>query len=58
MFVFDFGDADGGLNVPDEMDLDFFDISYRAGSRIHSDSWGSNSEGHYTLTDYEFDDVC
>eukprot|EP01041_Mallomonas_annulata_P008188 gene8188-16835_t len=49
--VFDIGLHDK-LNVPSLMD-EVFPAAYRAGARVHSDSWGSSY--HYPYTEFSFD---
>lgn len=45
-------DEDGGLNTDIETILS---ESYEDGARIHSDSWGANDKGEYSLSSFLFD---
>lgn len=50
----DYGEG-SDIILPDDLD-DLFDLPYRLGARIRSDSWGA-SNYDYTVTSAEFDDV-
>lgn len=43
---FDFGDSNGNLGGPDDLDTGMFPWAYAAGARIHSNSWGTDSNGY------------
>ena len=60
----DIGPADSpGLQVPNDLAGNFFNIDYDNGARIHSNSWGANVNAYTTSTvgvdqaSYEMDDL-
>ena len=47
---FDIGQTGArGLSVPQSLERNFFPFAYKAGAKIHTNSWGSNSDA-YTAT--------
>mmetsp|Transcript_15712 Transcript_15712/g.24416 ORF Transcript_15712/g.24416 Transcript_15712/m.24416 type:complete len:1706 (+) Transcript_15712:222-5339(+) len=50
----DVSDDGQGLYIPDALDEQMFPHSYNAGARLHSNSWGANTNS-YTTTAQEFD---
>ena len=48
---------DGSLMTPRDLSSGYFEVAYRAGARIHSDSWGSTSLS-YTSSSREIDEFC
>ena len=52
--VFDFGDANGYLLVPDDLYDDLYPPAYMAGARVHTNSWGASYYG-YTSMDIDTD---
>ena len=43
-------DAGMGLDIPDDLVEDYYGWAYKAGARIHSNSWGDDSNGYTLLT--------
>ena len=48
---------DGSLITPVDLSGNYFEQAYRAGARIHSDSWGSSTLS-YTSASREVDEFC
>ena len=52
---FDLDDAGKGLDIPDDLVEDYYEWAYQAGARIHTNSWGDDSN-EYTLITAETDE--
>jgi hypothetical protein len=55
--VYDAGPApDGFLILPADLEATVFEWAYRAGARVHSDSWGADASGQYSDLDFQVDE--
>lgn len=46
----DIGDAEENLSLPSDLNRDYFPFSYKIGARIHTNSWGDDSDDYNTET--------
>ena len=46
---FDLMEGDSGLEVPDDLAEEYYRWAYEAGARIHSNSWGDDSNDYTSM---------
>ena len=47
---FDLEKGDSGLDVPDDLEVEYYQWAYDLGARVHSNSWGDDSNDYTLMT--------